>query len=45
MKDSQQLLIPKRAFKEAEMVFQHFDSHKFGNEAYLKKAKGNLGLK
>ena len=45
-KDGRRLLLPKREFREEEIIeFKNLIRTKFGNEAYLKKAKGNLGLK
>ncbi len=46
LKNGDMQFIPKRYFQENELAgFKNLLWEKLGNEAYLKKAKGNLGLK
>lgn len=46
MKSGQRQIIPKRCFQDNELSeFKNLLLEKIGTEAYLKKAKGNLGLK
>lgn len=47
MKDQRRIIIPKRDFTNLEQLqeFKALLRTKFGNEAYLKKSKENLGLK
>lgn len=46
MINGQQLTLPKMYFQQEELIdFKTLVRAKLGNEAYLKKTKGNLGLK
>jgi hypothetical protein len=46
MEDGQQLIVPKKFFQEEDLIdFKNLVRTKFGEEAYLKKSKGKLGLR